>query len=143
MNDKPIPKHQIREKKPENEIDIVSDKKLIKKLKKERLALDKEKSEWEKLINQIENYNDSLKDVGPNGTQYRKRIKGKRVMIMFANYMKPTDYIESVTLKTSQGEVHAGRLPDAAPAAQEDGQLEKPAGDDSGPWRQDEGRRCR
>ena len=54
MNNKPIPKHQIREKTPGEELDSISDKKLSKKLKKERIKLYKEKSQWEKVIKQID-----------------------------------------------------------------------------------------
>ncbi len=56
MNDKPIPKHQIREKTPDDDGDIITDRKLLKKLKKERIKLEKEKNEWAKYANQIENY---------------------------------------------------------------------------------------
>ncbi|GAH36748.1 unnamed protein product [marine sediment metagenome] len=37
MNDKPIPKYQIREKTPNEELDSISDKKLLKKIKKEKI----------------------------------------------------------------------------------------------------------
>ena len=63
MNDKPIPKYQIREKTPDEELESISDKKLLKKIRKERIALDKEKSECERIVNQIENYDDDIKDL--------------------------------------------------------------------------------
>ena len=53
MNDKPIPKHQIREKTPDDEGGIIDDKKLLKKIKKERVKLSKEKGEWENRESQI------------------------------------------------------------------------------------------
>ena len=37
MTDEPIPKYQIREKTPDEEIENISDKKLLKKIKKERI----------------------------------------------------------------------------------------------------------
>jgi len=63
MNDKPIPKYQIREKTPDDEGDIIADKKLLKKIKKERIKLIKEKSEWENHFNQIENYRENIEDL--------------------------------------------------------------------------------
>ena len=62
MNDKSIPKHQIREKTPDDEGEIIADKKLLKKIKKERILLNKEKSEWENRVAQIENYRENIRD---------------------------------------------------------------------------------
>ena len=63
MDDKPIPKYEIREKTPEEELETIPEKKLLKKIKKERIKLYKEKSEWEKVINQIEAYKDNIEDL--------------------------------------------------------------------------------
>ena len=41
MKDKPIPKHQIREKTPKEELDTSSDAKLLKKIKEERIKLNR------------------------------------------------------------------------------------------------------
>ena len=73
MNDKPIPKYQIRKKTPNDEVDITSDKKLTKKLKKERIKLDREKVEWEKTIKKFENYNENIEDLEKKKERKRDR----------------------------------------------------------------------
>ncbi len=60
MNDESIPKHQIREKTPDDEGGIFDDKKLLKKIKKERIKLIKENDEWENIFSQIENYIENI-----------------------------------------------------------------------------------
>ncbi|GAG62270.1 unnamed protein product [marine sediment metagenome] len=60
MNDKPIPKYQIREKTPEEQLDEISDAKLLKKIKEERIKLNKEKIEWENVINKVKGYKGKL-----------------------------------------------------------------------------------
>ena len=55
---------------------------------------------------QIGGYEEKIKDIGPNGTEYRKRIKDNKIMLMFANYMKESDYLKKVTLNTEQGQVN-------------------------------------
>ena len=61
MNDKPIPKYQIREKTPEEQLDVIPDAKLLKKIREETAKLNKEKNEWEQVIKKIEGYHEILK----------------------------------------------------------------------------------
>ena len=63
MKDNKIPKYQIRDKTPEEELEMIPDAKLLKQIKEERIKLKKEKIEWEKLIEKIEGYNDNIKDL--------------------------------------------------------------------------------
>ncbi|MEJ2296741.1 MAG: hypothetical protein P8Y23_18500, partial [Candidatus Lokiarchaeota archaeon] len=60
MDDKSIPKYQIREKTPQNEIDTISNQKLLKKIKDEQTKLIKERIEWEKVLKKVEDYGDDI-----------------------------------------------------------------------------------
>ena len=71
MTDKPIPKYQIREKTPEEQLDGVPNAKLLKKIKEERIKLNKEKTEWERILNKIESYQDNIQDL-----EKKKKRKG-------------------------------------------------------------------
>ena len=63
MKDKPIPKYQIREKTPEEQLEKIPDAKLLKKIKEERIKLNREKTEWERVINKIDGYKDNIEDL--------------------------------------------------------------------------------
>ena len=63
MKDKPIPKYEIREKTPEEQLDSIPNAKLLKKIKEERIKLNREKTEWERILNKIEIYHDNIQDL--------------------------------------------------------------------------------
>ena len=63
MDEKPIPKHQIREKLPKEELDEVFDSELLNKIRKERFKLSKEKEEWEKIVNKLKEYDDNIEEL--------------------------------------------------------------------------------
>ncbi len=63
MKDKPIPKFQIREKTPEEQLDTIPSAKLLKKIKEERIKLNREKNEWERVISKVEGYQDNIQDL--------------------------------------------------------------------------------
>ncbi|KKK72851.1 hypothetical protein LCGC14_2899750 [marine sediment metagenome] len=63
MNDDTPPKYQIHEKTPNEELDQVPNKKLLKKIKAERAKLEREKTEWAKVVNSIEGYKETIRDL--------------------------------------------------------------------------------
>lgn len=54
----------------------------------------------------VKKYDDDVADIGDNGVKHRQRVKDNKIMLMFANYMQPDNYLEHVTLHTSQGDIH-------------------------------------
>jgi hypothetical protein len=56
MKDKSIPKYQIREKTPEEQLEPIPNAKLLKKIKEERIKLNREKDDWERVISKFEGY---------------------------------------------------------------------------------------
>ncbi len=63
MKDKPIPKYQIREKTPEEQLDTIPSAKLLKKIKEERIKLNREKDDWERVISKFEGYHENIQDL--------------------------------------------------------------------------------
>ncbi|MFX0077564.1 MAG: hypothetical protein ACFE96_19130, partial [Candidatus Hermodarchaeota archaeon] len=75
MKDKPIPKYQIREKTPEEESDASPSAKLLKKIKEERIKLNREKNEWERVINKINDYKVNIEDLERKRKQKELQVR--------------------------------------------------------------------
>ena len=61
MNEKLPPKYQIDETIPLNKERLVPNKKLLKKLEVEWRRLNKERIEWEKIVEKVDGYQETIK----------------------------------------------------------------------------------